>query len=144
MGKTMCQEIKTESRFWSNLLHPPCMGWEWLLHPENYNQTMEKTFSSKMFAPIYQWTQQYNWEDVKFNTNHCGNLKSHNSHLKAAELLQHITDLSKYFHTYMLNIFNIKTLFKTNMNEGTNTSKGVCIGLQQYTFIHFVCIVFAI
>jgi len=43
---------------------------------------MKKAFSSKIFVPIYQWTKQYNWEDFKFNTNHCENLKSQTGHLK--------------------------------------------------------------
>ena len=59
---------------------------------------------------------------LKVNTNHCENLKSHTGHLKATELWQHITDLSIHLHTYMLNIFNIKTLFKTKMNKGINES----------------------
>jgi hypothetical protein len=101
-----------------------------------------KAFSSKIFVPIYQWTQ-YNWEDCKVNTNHCENLKSHKGHFKATELWQHITDLSKHLHTYMLNIFNIKTLFKTKTNEGINASWGLCIGLKQYTLIHFVLIFIA-
>ena len=55
---------------------------KWLLHPENYTLKMEKAFSSKIFVPIYQWTQQCSWEDCKVNANHCENLKSHTGHFK--------------------------------------------------------------